>query len=190
MAALASLSTILTVISTAASAAGTLMAAAGANAQGKAAQAEANYQASILKDKAKQEEAFAQKEQQEQRRETNYVLSKHQAAAAASGFDATDASNILTAKNIAGRGELYEQTMRYVGLQNKNNFNAQAEAAILSGKNARQAGKINAASTLIGGIGKMAGSFADMQFAKPSTSEGMLRYGRSSGWDPTVIRYT
>lgn len=189
---MAAFATVMTVLSTVASAAGTVMAAAGANAQGKAAQAEANYQASILKDKAKQEEAFAQKEAQEQRRETEYVQSRHQAAAAASGFSTTDASNILMQKNIAGTGELYAQTKQYVGQQNKNNFNAQAEAAILSGKNARQAGKINAASTLIGGVGDIAGQWAKWKFDKgPSAATGGdLRYGRPSGWDPTVIRYT
>lgn len=131
---------------------GSVMSAAGSIAAGKAQQAAANYEAQQLKIKAKEEQAAAQRDAEQQTREKDLTLSKVQSTAAGSGFSATDPTTLDIIGDIEGYGDYKAKMAQYGGTSRRAGYESKAEAKIMEGQAARKAASINAASSIIGGF--------------------------------------
>lgn len=143
----------------------TLMGAAGAVQEGRAAQASANYSAKVADMNAKISERQArdavergQQEEQQQRMKTSQVIGQQKAAMAANGVDLGFGSPLDTLVDTATIGELDALTIRTntyreerdIRQQGANNT-AQASAFRAEGANARKAGSMSAFGTILGG---------------------------------------
>jgi hypothetical protein len=157
---MAYLAAIATVVGAGISAAGTI-------AAGQAQQQAANYEAAQLDVQAKDERAAAQAQALDERRHQRLALSALQARSAASGFTATDPTTLKLAGDIASYGEYRAQAAQYAGNSRAAGLNAQATGARLSGQAARIGSYYDAASTIVGGIGGMADTYA--KYAQPKS---------------------
>jgi len=147
------------VLGTIASIAGTIVSAAGTMAAGKAAKQAANFEAQQLEIKAKEEQAAAQLEAGEHRKQKNLALSKLQANAAASGFTATDPTSLAIADEISRYGTMQEQIAQYGGKSRRAGLESQAVARRMEGKAAASAARTSAFGTIIGGVSSFAKKF-------------------------------
>ena len=172
---MAALATIATVVSTVAGLAGSYMQAQGTLAAGKAAQQAAEFEAKQLDIKAKEEQAAAQRDMLDQRREKELALSKLQSNAAASGFSATDPTALALADEIEKYGTYKEQMAMYGGESRRQGITAQAAGRRMEGKAARIGSQYSAAGTILGGISTMASKYAS-PYGK-QTSGGGNYYG-------------
>jgi hypothetical protein len=135
--------------------AGAAIGAAGAQAQADAQARAAEHQAAQYEVKAKQEQAQAWWQAREQKRRKNLLLGRLQAQAAASGFDATS-------PDIVGLGGIGSEIVKYGtlnqmmaisgGQTRAAGYMDAANAAYAEADDARRAGSIAAASSIIGGI--------------------------------------
>ena len=206
MAALAPLMIIASVAGTALSAMGTI---AQGKAQAAALQAQAdqarlqakynadvhNWQAAQLEVQGKDEQATAQRQAIQMRREKNLALSRLQATAAGSGFDATSGDVLHNAEEIAKYGTFRENMASYGGqarrreaeygaaghrysaatgqdLANRYALSAESQAA-----SARQVANLSAAGTIASGAGSIFSKFAPY-------SGGTSDYYRTAGYSP------
>ncbi len=167
---MAALATIATVVSTVAGMAGSYIQAQGTLAAGKAADQAAKYEAAQLDIKAKEEQAAAQREMLDQRREKELALSKLQTNAAASGFSATDPTSLALADEIEKYGTTKEQMAMYGGESRRQGITAQAHGRRMEGQAARIGAKYSAAGTILGGISTMAGKFAGPKYPQSGGS--------------------
>jgi multidrug efflux pump subunit AcrA (membrane-fusion protein) len=138
---------------------GSVVSAMGTIAAGKAQAAAAEYQAKQLEARGKQERAAAQVEAQQYESQKKLALSKHQAHAAASGFSATDPTNLVIADRIERYGTLQQQMVQYGGEDRQAGLEAQAEARRMEGRAAKQGARYSAMGTIIGGFGGLARSY-------------------------------
>lgn len=168
---MAALATIATVVSTVAGMAGSYVSAQGTLAAGKAAEQAAKYEAAQLDIKAKEEQAAAQRDMLDQRREKELALSKLQSNAAASGFSATDPTALALADEIERYGTYKEQLAQYGGESRRRGIEAQAHGTRMTGAAKRAGSRSEAAGTILGGISSMASKFAG-NYAKPSGGGG------------------
>ncbi len=188
-----------TVVSTAGTVAGAAMSMAGANqaAAGeeyaaKQQQANLEYQAKQLDIKGKEEQAAAQHQVLQQRREKEQVQSQLQARGAASGFDATDATSLQIGSEIEKYGTLQEMMASYGGQSRRAGIDAQAagnraqgdaivKGASISAAGTRMAGMASGISSIASGIGSF-GQWASQKYGlsapktTPAPSSG-YRYG-------------
>lgn len=140
--------------------------------QGKAQQAQYNYQAKVAEENAKiaQENANVQRQQgieeaRLQRLKTASVIGSQKTAMAANGVDITQGTAVDVISDTAAMGELdalqtqynYETKARAYEAESGNFIN-QSRLDRLSGKNAYSAGKMNALTSTINGIGETAGN--------------------------------
>lgn len=149
--------------------------------QGKAQQAQYNYQAKVNEENAKIAQSNADMQRQQgieearlQRLKTASVIGSQKAAMAANGVDVTQGTAVDVISDTAAMGELdalqtqYNYEMKARGYETEaGNFKNQANLDIISGKNAYQAGKMNALSSGIKGLGdsaNAAGSVATKWF--------------------------
>ena len=167
----------LPMIATIASIAGTAVSALGTIAAGKNAQASANYEASQLQAKGLEEQAQAQQESEQYRRQKNLALSKLTNNAAASGFSTTDPTALAIGDEIAKYGTLQEQMAAYGGKVRRSSYDASATGARMEGRAARKGSYYQAASTILGGISSLAGKYNP---PAPATSTDYYRYGRNT----------
>lgn len=159
---------ILTQISTALGATGSVIGAVGAAQQGKAAQAQAEAE-------AKQADALAQQEAENRRKEGALLQSRQRAVAAAQGGSA-DASVLALLGDTAAETERAALTDIYRG-------RTAAEGARYRGQVARQQGRIGAFGSVLSGVGGAIGSAASAfdrfgEAAQPApTATNRFRYG-------------
>lgn len=141
---------------------GTVVSAAGTIAQGKAAEAAADFQAEQLKIKGKEERAASQRAAEERKKEAGLVNSRIQAGAAASGAGAgiLDTSVVELASDVAGRGEYGARMERYTGEERKQGLDLQAESAKMSGDAAKQGAMFSALGTIVGGVSSFASKYS------------------------------
>lgn len=139
--------------------------------QGKQQQAMYNYQAKVAEQNAEIAKRNADTERQTgieearlQRMKTLQAVGAQQTAMAANGMDVTQGTSLDIIEDTAAMGELdalqiqtnYEKkALAYE--QQAGNYTNQANMDAISGRNAYTAGKINAVSTGLNGIGKLAG---------------------------------
>lgn len=188
----------LAVISAIAAGAGAVVSAAGTIAsgnaeadlamrQGVARNQSAQFEAKQLDINAKDEKAMAQREAQQLGRQKRLALSSLQAKGAASGFSATDPSNLAIADEISKYGTLQEDMAMYGGESRANDLRLNAASRRYSGANEleyaaqygdarRTAAKYSAFGTILGGASTMASRFGGMQTPKPTS-----RYAGASG---------
>lgn len=161
-----------------------------ADARNKSAQFEARQ----LDIQAKDEFASGQREAQQLKRQKTLALSNLQAQGAASGFSATDPSNLAIADEIEKYGSVQEGMALYGGSARAQNLNLNAEARRFSGasevslasdyaSNRRKAAKMSAFGTILGGASTMASRFGGSM--SPATtgrySGGFTPYQRPGG---------
>lgn len=129
--------------------------------QGKAQQAQAEYQAKVAEDNARIAQQNASNVRQEgieesrmQRMKTLQTVSSQQASMAANGLDISQGTPLDVIEDTATMGELDALTTQYNSEtkaqayeQQANNFNNQANLDRIAGRNAMQAGKMNALSS-------------------------------------------
>lgn len=149
--------------------ASTALGVVGSVQQGKAAKAEAQYQAQVNRQNAKKAEMNAAQKRQEgieesrlQRIRTLQKVGSQQAAMAANGIDISSGTALDIVEDTAAMGELDALTTRYnseteaIAFEHQAaNFENQANLDILSGQNAYKSGMINAAATGAKGLGKL-----------------------------------
>jgi hypothetical protein len=138
-----------------ASLAGTAVSAIGTIAAGKAQAQAANYEAAQLDIKAKEERAAAQREALEKKRETDLLLSRHQALTANSGLGTTDPTILDQTGEIADYGTYQQAMTQYGGESRAAGLESQASATRLTGKAAQQGAMYAAAGTIINGASSM-----------------------------------
>lgn len=183
------LMTIATVAGTAVSAVGTIAAgkaqAQQAKDEGLVRKQSADYQAAQLEMKGKEEQAAAQQEAEQYKRNKTLALSSLQSKAAGSGFSATDPTALALADEISRYGTLQEQMAMYGGTSRRAGLEDQAAGERFSGQSAYVAGRntakaikkasyFDAASTILGGASTLAGKYAKP--AAPAASSS-YRYG-------------
>ena len=135
---------------------GAVVSAAGARAQGRAQRQAAERQAQMLEINAKNEKAAAQRQALQLKRNKELAISTAQARAGGSGFDPTDPTTLDITGEIERYGTLQEQSALFGGLSRAEGLTDEAASVRATGAAQEQASKIDAASTLLGGITSMA----------------------------------
>lgn len=134
--------TILSVVSTVASAAGSIM-------SGNAARGEANFEAAQMKQNAGQEQAVSQRKAVDARRQAGLANSAVTARAAASGAGATDPTVINIEGDNAAVGEYNALSALYQGNEAARQDLMGATAKRYEGSQTRQANLFKAGGTLM-----------------------------------------
>jgi hypothetical protein len=175
---MAELATIATIASTVISAVGTIASGQAAAEAGEQAQRVAGWEAKQLEMKGKEELAEGQRKMEERRDAKEDALSALQARAAASGFSATDPSNLALADEIERYGSLQEQLELYGGSVGRRDAEFAAKGRRFEGAQAYDAGQakkkasyFNAAGTILGGVSSMASKYGG-SMTKPSYASG------------------
>ncbi len=143
--------------------------------QGKAEQQTYNMQADISRQNAAiaQENAGLERsagleEQRRQRLKTSQLIGQQKAAMAANNINITSGTPLDVIQDTAEIGELdaimigFESERRARNYESQaSNFLQQADIYNLSGKNAYKSGLYSAGSSLLGGVGKVAGQWSN-----------------------------
>jgi len=167
MAALSTISTVVGLLGTVVSAAGTI-------AAGAAQKQAADFQAKQLEQQAMEERAASQREAQQARRERDLLLSRQQAVSASSNLGALDETVLDLAGDITQQAAVNEGMIRYGGEERGRGRRGQAVASRLEGKAAQTGAAFSAAGTILGGIGSFANSYMKTSSQASSAS---YRYG-------------
>lgn len=133
----------------AATVASTVMSAAGSIMSGNAANKAAKFEAAQMTQQAGQERATSQRQAIEQRRQAGLASSKITANAAASGAGATDTTVLNLQGDTAATGEYNALSALYTGEEKARGMEMGATAKRYEGANAAQAGKMQAAGTIL-----------------------------------------
>lgn len=196
LSAMAMTTLVMTAVSLAATAASTTIGVISSVQQGKAAQAQADYQAKvaernqrIAQNNAAMERQTGLEEARRQRMKTMQAISSQQAGLAANGVDIGSNTALDIVEDTAMLGELDALTIQHNAEKNARNYDTQANNfyndAVLSryaGANQRQAANMNALSTGIQGFGKMASTVAGATggFEKTNLFKGKFSGGLST----------
>lgn len=155
-----------------ASVGGSVLSGLGQMQAGKAANANAKFQAAQMEQQAGQERASSQREAIAQRRQANIMRSNAQAAAAASGGGATDPTVLNITGNLAKEGEYNALSALFEGEERARGLNLQATTTRMEGKQAKKQGMIGGAATIIGGVGSAMSKYSPSP-AKTATPSSM-----------------
>lgn len=139
---------------------GSAVSAVGTIAAGNAQAAAAEYQKKQDLINASQEQAAAQRKAEGERIKTNRFISSQKAAAGLSGGTTADPSTLNQIGAAQQEGSLRDQFTLYEGQEKKRQWLTQAQAEDIQAKNAKQAGMLGAAGTIIGGLGGAAKSWS------------------------------
>lgn len=168
-------------ISGVASIAGGAAQARGIRAQAAAQQANLNYQAKQTEIKAKEEQAAAFLEAEEYRRRKELTLSNLQAAAAGSGFTATDPTTLQIGSRIEKRGTLQQGIAQYGGASRRFGLEARAEGLRAEGRAGVIGAGYRARGSILAGFANAASGFgrfaSGIGGAFSGGSGSGLRYG-------------
>lgn len=161
--------------------AGSVVSAVGTIAAGRAAKQQADFQAAQYDVESKAEFAAGQREAEDIRKNKEYVISRQQNLAAASGFDATDPSSVSLIAETAGYGQYQELMALAAGEQRRKRAEYAASASRASGKAALTGSYFSAAGTILGGF---ANAFAQRYRATGYSSrmDSGGGYGASGVW--------
>ena len=118
---------------------------------GRRAQRTADFKAEQLDQAAGQSRAVSQRKAGEARRRARYTESRALALAAASGGGASDPTVVNIMAGIAGEGEMAAGAALYEGEERARGLEMGATAARMEGADAKRAGFIKAAGTLMSG---------------------------------------
>lgn len=143
---------IMPIVSAGATIAGGAIAAQGQKQAAASQKAALDYQAKQLEMQGKEEQAAAQHEVFQKRREKNLALSALQARGAASGFETTDPTGLQIGEDIAKYGTLQEMMAAYGGRSRRAGLQAEAVGRRAEGAAAVQGAKSAAMGTILGGL--------------------------------------
>lgn len=160
----------------AASVGGSVLSGLGQIQAGRAANANAKFQAAQLEQQAGQERASAQREAIAQRRQATIAQSNAQAAAASSGGGATDPTVLNITGNLAKEGEYNALSALFEGEERARGLGLQATTARMEGKQAKRQGMIGGISTIIGGAGSAMSKYSPTASVKTSAPTSMGPY--------------
>jgi adenine-specific DNA methylase len=138
---------------------GALVSAVGTIASGMAQKKAADFEAKQLEIKAQEERAASQREALEKRREKEFVLSRQQAGAAASGLGALDPTVLDLAGDVEQQGSYNEAMVRYGGEERARGLRAQAAATRMSGEAAKTGAMFSAVGTIFSGFSGFASKY-------------------------------
>lgn len=140
---------------------GAFVSAAGTLAAGAAENDAAEFEAQQLDMKAKEEKAASQREAAQNTKEAELAMSRQQALAASSGGGAgADAPTIVKLmSDVAGQGELNQQSTLYGGQQRAAGLIDQAKGRRMSGKASLLGSQFGAFGQAAKGVSNFAGSF-------------------------------
>lgn len=173
---MASLATVATI----ASLVGGGITAAGTIAAGRQASANANFEAAQLDEQAKEETAASQREALQAKRKTNFLLSRQQAVASASGFGALDPTVLQLAGDVAQEGAYQEGIIRYGGEQRARGLRGQADATRATGDAQKRGSFFSAAGSLASSFGSLFSKYGSgMPGDEDLTSNDDYFYGSS-----------
>lgn len=156
---------------------GTVLSAAGAIQQGKAANEAAKQQAAQEQRAANEKRAQSSMEVAQRLKEQQLVLSNQQAAAGASGGGASDPTILDLAGDVGGYG--YQQRALAVanGENQARGYEDQRKSTLASGKSALSASYTNAFGSLLSGTTSGLSTFRDMMPKKTSFGSPNYTYG-------------
>ena len=201
------LSIVLGITAAVAGLASTAMGVTSAIQQGKAEQAQYEYQAKVAEDNARIAQNNAAMERQQgieeerlQRMKTAQAIGSQETAMAANGIDVTQGTALDVIEDTAAMGELdalqtrynYERKAQAYEFQ-ADNFSNQANLDLIAGKNAYSAGKINALSAGFSGIASTAkhayGFFGGGSSSTSGKKDGNIRFsgGLGGGTDRLAV---
>ncbi len=139
------------------SAAGAAIQALGAIREGQAAQSQANFQATILRQQAESERQRAEADEADFRRRQSFILAQRRAALGASGVVQAEGSPLLVSEDFAGEVELQALRIRSGGELRATRAEQQAALQRFQGRAASRAGFVRGGALLITGAGKSFG---------------------------------
>lgn len=137
--------------------AGTALSAAGAMQQGDAAAAVADYNAQVARNNATAEQQRAAYEAGITRDRVRGVMSQQRAGYAASGLDPRQGTPITVLGDSAKQGELDVLARLYAGESAATAYRNDAARLAAEGAAQKSASRLDVATTLIGGLSRMAG---------------------------------
>lgn len=162
--------------------------------QGKAQQAEYNYQASVARQNAKIAQENAAMERQQgieearlQRMKAAQAIGSQKAAMAANGVDVSQGTALDVIEDTAAMGELdalqtqYNYERRALAYETQSdNFINQSNLDLIAGQNAYSAGKMNGLAAGLNGIQKL-GDVASKWYGVGGTTNNTQNTYNSSG---------
>jgi len=169
------LGTIAPIVSGVGTIAGAAISAQGQRQAAASQKAALDYQAKQLEMQGKEEQAAAQHEVFQKRREKNLALSALQARGAASGFETTDPTGLQIGEDIARYGTLKEMMSAYGGRSRRAGLEAEAYGRRAEGKSIVAGARSAAAGTILGGMTEGFARFAQFDPSRFQTYKG--RYG-------------
>jgi len=167
------ISTVAPIVSGLGTIAGAAVSAQGQRQAAAAQKANLDYQAKQLDMQAKEEQAAAQHEVFQKRREKELALSALQARGAASGFETTDATGLQIGEDIEKYGTLQEMMAAYGGRSRRAGLEAEAVGRRAEGNAAVRGARSSALGTILGGVTSGFARFS--QYETPKTTG--YRYG-------------
>ena len=136
------------------SAVGTALSALSSLQQGQAAQAQANFQAGILRQQAESDRQVAAAKEEDFRRRQSFVLAQRRAALGAAGIEPASGSPLLVSEDFAGEVELQALRIRSGGEVTATRAEQQAVLQRFKGRAARTSGFTRGGALLLTGAGK------------------------------------
>jgi hypothetical protein len=141
-------------------------------AGGAAQNKQAKYQARVLQQQADQEKASANREAQKKRSETEFLMSRQQALAAASGGGASDPTILDLMGDTAAEGEVQAKEVQYGGDVRATDLQNQASFIRHRGKAAKSGAMMTAMGTIAGSGLSLAGKYGDFGSSSSTYSGG------------------
>lgn len=138
------------------SALGTVASAAGSVAAGNQANKVAEYNAKVAENNAQSAQQSAAYEANLTRENLRRVIGAQRAAGASSGLDTTSGTPVAVLGDTAQQGEMDVLAQLYSGKAAAVGYQNDARRMRAEGKAQKQAGFINAGTSLLAGFGKMA----------------------------------
>ncbi len=139
-------------------------------AGGNSASAASKVQQAAYNQAAGQNRAVSQRQAEEARRQARLVQSRQQAVAAASGAGAADPTVVNLMGEARKAGEMDALTALYQGEQSARDLEYAGTLARFKGKQAKQAGYLNAFSQVLAGAGTLADAFGGALFGGAAPS--------------------
>lgn len=130
---------------------------AGGISQANAAKAQAQYEYNLAIAQGKQQLASSQRQAIAQGQQSDMVMSKQLATAAASGGGVQTPSIMSIYGQTAGQGDYNSRSALYTGQQEQWQQQVKGDAAKMRGDNAAQGSILSGIGGAIGGMGKMFG---------------------------------
>lgn len=160
-------------LSTIATVAGTALSAAGAIQQGNAASAVADYNAKVARQTASAEQQRAAYEAGITKDRVRGIMAQQRAGFASAGLDPRAGTPVTVLGDTAKQGELDVLARLYSGEAAATSLRNDAARFQAEGAAAKSAAKIGAATSVIGGLGKLAGSSGGTSAYKPLSYGGV-----------------